>query len=95
MKDWTRRGLMRASAGAAIAVPIAALSHSAGAATPTGLESGSPAGLDEATSEPVMFCIHNAKRGEVSILQGTNEVVVRDRLLVARILRASGASRVL
>lgn len=92
MKDWTRRGLMRASAGAAIAVPIAALSHSADAAAPTGLEGDALAGLADATGGPVMFCIHNAQRGEVSILQGTREVVVRDRLLVRRILRASSGS---
>jgi hypothetical protein len=40
---------------------------------------------------PVMFCVHDAKRGEVSILHGTDEVVVRDRQLVARILRAAGS----
>jgi hypothetical protein len=39
---------------------------------------------------PVMFCIHDATRGEVSILHGTDEVIVTDRQLVARILQAAG-----
>jgi HD-like signal output (HDOD) protein len=40
-----------------------------------------------------MFCIHDAQRGEVSILHGANEVIVRDRQLVARILTAAGSAR--
>ena len=38
---------------------------------------------------PVMFCIHDAQRGEVSILHGTDEVIVHDRQLVARIVQAA------
>jgi hypothetical protein len=44
--------------------------------------------------EPVMFCIHDAQAGEVSILHGTTEVIVRDRQLVSRILTAAGSARV-
>jgi hypothetical protein len=39
--------------------------------------------------EPVMFCVHDAKLGEVSILHGTDEVVVKDPQLVRRILHAA------
>jgi HD-like signal output (HDOD) protein len=39
-----------------------------------------------------MFCIHDAQRGEVSILHGTDEVIVHDRQLVARILQAANSS---
>ena len=39
--------------------------------------------------EPVMFCVHDAKLGEVSILHGTNEVVVKDPQLVRRIMHAA------
>jgi hypothetical protein len=39
-----------------------------------------------------MFCIHDAQRGEVSILHGTNEVIVHDRQLVERIIQAAGSS---
>jgi hypothetical protein len=47
------------------------------------------AALHETGQGPVVFSIKNPEKGEVSVLQGTNEVVVRDRQLVARILRAS------
>jgi hypothetical protein len=40
-----------------------------------------------------MFCIHDAKRGEVSILRGRKEVVVTDRRLVSRLLRAAQQRR--
>ena len=39
-----------------------------------------------------MFCIHDAQRGEVSILHGTDEVIVHDRQLVERIIQAAGSS---
>ena len=97
MNDWSRRNLLRATAGAAVgaavAVPMTALSGSATAAEPSeppefrglsGDAGGSGAG-------PVMFCVHDAQRGEVSILHGTNEVIVSDRQLVTRILQAAGS----
>ena len=44
---------------------------------------------------PLMVCIRDAQGGDVSILHGTEEVVVRDRRLVAKIVRAkkSGANK--
>lgn len=43
--------------------------------------------------DPVMFCIHDAKLGEVSILHGTDEVVVKDPQLVRRILNAASRQK--
>ena len=41
-----------------------------------------------------MVCVHDAAGGAVSILHGTEEIVVKDRRLVSRIVRAkSGAKR--
>ena len=101
MTEWSRRSLLRVSAGAAVAVPMAALgSTTASAGTPATAAAGSgSAGSGFATAaslpdEPVMFCVHDAQRGEVSILHGSNEVIVRDRQLVARILTAAGSARV-
>ena len=43
---------------------------------------------------PLMVCVRDADGGDVSILHGTEEIVVRDRHLVAKIVRAkSGAKR--
>ena len=102
MKDWSRRHVLRATAGAAIAVPMAALGGGlAAAAEPAGAaakpaadESGAhwSGGAATADAGPVMFCIHDAQRGEVSILHGTDEVIVHDRQLVARIVQAANSS---
>ena len=43
--------------------------------------------------EPVMFCVHDAKLGEVSILHGTDEVVVKDPALVRRIMHAASRQK--
>ena len=97
MNEWSRRSLLRVSAGAAVAVPMAALgSTTASAGTPAAAAAGanSTAVAAALPDEPVMFCIHDAQRGEVSILHGSNEVIVRDRQLVARILTAAGSARV-
>ena len=96
MKDWSRRHVLRATAGAAIAVPMAALGGGlAGAAEPASSTATGPQWSgDDATADagPVMFCIHDAQRGEVSILHGTDEVIVHDRQLVARIMQAAHSS---
>jgi TAT (twin-arginine translocation) pathway signal sequence len=108
MSGMSRRDLIKASAGAAaLAVPITALSRSAGGAAAVGTASGSTpetrpehapevgAGADGASSltafgaGPVMFCVHDAARGEVSIMHGADEVIVRDHRLVARVMDAA------
>lgn len=90
MKDWSRRALFRASAGAAVAVPMAAIGSTAASAAPTPDAAPDAA---PALAGTVMFCIHDAARSEVSILHGTSEVVVRDRTLVTRILAAAASSQ--
>ena len=94
MKEWSRRNVLRATAGAAIAVPMAAL----GGGVASGREPGKASTGDypewsgaAADLGPVMFCIHDAQHGEVSILHGSSEVIVHDRRLVARILQAAGS----
>jgi len=94
MKDWSRRNLLRASAGAAIAVPMAALGSSVAAAAPSSVGSAPHASADGLDAQgPVMFCVHDAQRGQVSILHGTTEVIVQDRQLVARIVTAARSSQ--
>jgi hypothetical protein len=88
----TRRDVLRASAGAAAAVPVAALGVNAAGAAPA-TEHEELAALDRAGHQPVVFFIHDVKRGEVSILRGKNEVVITDRRLVGRLLRATAEPR--
>ena len=99
MSTWSRRDLLRVSAGAAaVAVPMGVLSREAAATTTTSPDSADGAdGLADAFvdvgHEPVMFCVHDAKLGEVSILHGTDEVVVKDPQLVRRILHAASRQK--
>ena len=102
MSTWSRRDLLRVSAGAAaVAVPMGALSrHAAAAPASVKAVEGADGAVDGfagmfadafvvESHEPVMFCVHDAKLGEVSILHGTDEVVVKDPQLVRRILHAA------
>ena len=99
MSGMSRRDLLRASAGAAaVAVPMSALgSQVAGAATAAERVPGTTDAVAHGASPvttadlvgPVMFSVLDAQRGEVSILHGTSEVIVRDRQLVERIMRAA------
>jgi hypothetical protein len=104
MSGMSRRDLLRASAGAAaVAVPMSVLaSHGAGASSVHHAAAGAAgaaaaAGSLEASqhvdtydvSGPVVFSVRDARSGEVSILHGDAEVIVHDRQLVDRILRAA------
>ena len=92
MNELPRRTLLRFTAGAAVAVPMAALGGGvAGATAPRAAGDQHWPAVPPTVQGPVMFCVHDAQRGEVSILHGTDEVVVHDRELVARILRAASA----
>ena len=95
MSGMSRRDLLRATAGAAaVAVPMSALSAGGIAAAGGYVDrlADHPAPTD-AGAGPVVFSIKNPAKGEVSVLQGTSEVIVRDRQLVARILRAADQRR--
>ena len=41
-------------------------------------------------SEPMLIFISDAARGEAVVLSGTSEFLVKDRVLVSRLVRASG-----
>jgi hypothetical protein len=97
----SRRDLLRVGAAAsAVAVPTVGLGRNVLAAGPGG---GARDGVEEPALDaaeaaavsadgPLMVCVHDAAGGNVSILHGTEEIVVKDRRLVAKIVRAkSGA----
>ena len=101
MTRWTRRELLRTTAAsAAVAVPavglrggiVSSASHSRNGSTDDDVATFDAAGVTAAG--PLMVCVHDAEGGNVSILHGTEEIVVNDRQLVAKIVRAkSGATR--
>ena len=102
MSRWTRRDLLRTTAAsAAVAVPAvgAARQHRQfrlALAARFDRRRCRPTfdAADVTAAGPLMVCVHDAEGGDVSILHGTEEIVVNDRRLVAKIVRAkSGAKR--
>ena len=96
MADWTRRDVLRMSAGAAAAtaIPLAVVGATASgssASTPAPEARLTPAELERSVTGRVMVCVHDAGKGQVSILQGSREVIVEDHQLVARVMRAAQA----
>ena len=83
-------GVLSRDAAAAAKATSGSSSSSADAAD--GLADGFGAPFDIG-HEPVMFCVHDAKLGEVSILHGTDEVVVKDPQLVRRIMHAASRQK--
>ena len=81
--------LSREAAAAAPTSGVAAGKSSAA----TNATAGQAEAFVDVTHEPVMFCVHDAKLGEVSILHGTNEVVVKDPELVRRVLTAAARQK--
>jgi hypothetical protein len=97
----SRRDLLRAGAATSVvAVPTVGLGRNVLAASSSG---GAHHGVEEpaldpaevaavSAAGPLMVCVHDAAGGNVSILHGTEEIVLEDRRLVAKIVRAkSGA----
>jgi len=89
-----RSSIVAAAAGAATAIPgLAGVIGSAGADAPA--LDGSAAELDGAALDasgsagPLVVHVRDVSTGEIGILTGTREVVVRDPALVARLIRAS------
>ena len=79
MGDLTRLGFVKSSAKAAVGVTaIGALAASEAEANDR-----------HVGSEPVVAFVKNPKTGEVSVMSGDREVVVRDRKLAAMISRAA------
>ena len=94
MPDLSRRTLLRASAGVAvIAVPMSALAacDPGGNQTTKAEPDLQPEELEAFGQGTVVFHVRDAAAGEVAILQGPNEVVVQDKQLVARVMRAANA----
>jgi len=94
MTTLSRRTILQAGAGAAVAVPMTLLATRTASMTSSGATVPSSAGISVGSvtaAEPVVFCVHDAATGEVSVLHGTNEVIVRDTGLVSRILAAVAA----
>lgn len=86
----TRLSFIKTTAGvaagaAAIGVPVAIRSGE------TATEVAKPSSA--APGEPVMAYVHDAQRGEVTVMSGTRETTYRDPALVKRLLKAAPSGR--
>jgi hypothetical protein len=87
MSSVSRRSFLSRSAGAAagaalVAAPVSMLVPEEAAAREVAASGPAPA-------DTVVAFVHNADRGEVTVLSGTSEVTYRDPALVKRLLRAA------
>ena len=89
MSEVTRRKFLVGSgigaAGVVAAGAAGGLPGIAGAAAAT----ATPEDLARAASRPMMLHVRDARRGEIGILVDEQEIVVNDRALVAKLLRAT------
>jgi hypothetical protein len=83
-----RSFLWQSSAGAAV---LAALAVAPARLNPNTLPAAPVAAISsEALAEPLVAYVRNVAAGEIALLIGTREVVVRDAELVRRLLKAAG-----
>lgn len=89
MSDVSRRSFLIGSGVGAVGV--AAIGATGGLPGLAGgaASAATPEDLARAASRPMMLHVRDARRGEIGILVGEQEVVVNDRALVAKLLRAT------
>jgi D-arabinose 1-dehydrogenase-like Zn-dependent alcohol dehydrogenase len=76
MKEMTRAGFVKSSAAAVV-----------GASALGAIATGTAEADEHAGSEPVVAYVRNPSKGEIAVMSGEREVVLRDRRLAARLAR--------
>ena len=89
MEDLSRRKFLLASGAAATGAAVAVTPKLVESITDKPGEIATPA--TPAPSDPVMAYVHDAARGEVTVMSGTDETTYRDPALVKRLLDAAPA----
>lgn len=92
MSPVTRRGFLWQTSAGAAAVALLPAATTLGPVEPAPAtwavaEAEVPAA---ALSEPLVAIVRNAAQGEVALLTGTREVLIRDAELVSRLVKATG-----
>jgi hypothetical protein len=86
MENLSRRKLL-GTAGVAAGTAVMAGAPAAAAAALEGGEVTDPSGPPP--EEAVIAIVRDPKRGEVTVMSGTNEVTYRDKALVRRLMKAA------
>ncbi len=94
-KGLNRRSFLQTSGGVATGLAVTIVPGAAVALSSPAVASAKVGDVvhpaDEMPSEPVMAYVHNAERGEVTVLSGTVERTYRDPILAQRLLDAARA----
>jgi hypothetical protein len=91
VRSVSRRGFLTAASAGAAGIGVLAAAGPAVTNLVTDSEDASPAEVPAAlTAEPVVAQIRDVASGEISIMSGMQEVVVKDPQLVMRLLRSVG-----
>jgi hypothetical protein len=88
----TRLSFIKASAGVAAGAAAVAVPGAAALTEQSGKVVKRPS--SRTPQEPVVAYVHDAERGEVTVLAGTTETTYRDPALVKRLLAASPAEAI-
>jgi len=90
--QYNRRTFLRSSGGVATGLAVTVVPGAAVALASPAAASAKPGQLvhpdGDVPSEPVMAYVHDAQRGEVTVMSGTEERTYRDPVLAQRLLRA-------
>ena len=84
----TRRGFLWQTSAGAAAVALLPGAATLGAVEATPRTWASPAAA--VLAEPLVAIVRNAAQGEIALLLGTREVLIRDAELVSRLVKAAG-----
>lgn len=92
---FTRRSMITGSAGVATTIAVTALAPAAAVAASQSETAAVavPKPLTPIEGNPVVAYVHNAARGEVTVIHGEVERTYRDRALVSRLLAAAQSSK--
>ncbi len=82
MKEMTRAGFVKSSAAAVVGASALGAIATGAAEADEHADSAPVAG-----SEPVVAYVRNPSKGEIAVMSGEREVILRDRRLAARLAR--------
>lgn len=85
MKDATRRGFLAASGAGVASVAVAPMAFASGSSS----QQETTAAVDgrSAGTGPLVVLVHDAAKGQVTVMRGDREVVVHDPALVRAITK--------
>lgn len=97
MKDATRRGFLAASGAGVATVAVAPIAFASGSNTQDTGDAATTDGRPAGTG-PLVVLVHDATKGQVTVMRGEREVVVHDPALVRAITKhardlGTGATR--